>query len=359
MFLKKISLKNYRKFDDFDLEFFNNYVIILGENATGKTTILEAINVLSNTKTPKNSDLNECVKAGKEYFSISGLVNNDFDDKKMFISYSNGEKKVMINDTVCKKISTYIENFFVVYFQPLDAVKYLILAQNRRNMMDSFICQISNEYLMELIYYKRILKEKNALLKLENFNSTNNNFILLEMINEKISSSATQIVEHRKKIIDKINGQINDVHCFFSNNETACIKYEPNSLKPEEDIPSSALLDISSKTSTRGPHKDDYKFEINGKDIGSFCSQGQQKSFILSLKITMLELFYKVKKTYPILILDDAFSDLDSNRQNAIFKIVEGKCQMFISTTSLKQINEKIVNNSQIIEIKKGDVTDE
>lgn len=359
MFLKKISLKNYRKFNNFDLDFFNNNVIIFGENATGKTTILEAIHVLGNTKTPKNSDLNECVKEGKDFFSIFGIISDDFCDKKQFISYSNGEKKVMINEKICKKISSYIENFFVVYFQPLDAVKYLILAQNRRSMMDSFICQISSEYLTELIYYKRILKEKNALLKLENFSSSNNNLVLLEMINNKISKSAKAIVDLRIKVVEKINDRINEIHCFFSNNETAFVKYEPNSVNPEEDIRGSFYADITSKTSTRGPHKDDYRFEINGKDIGSFCSQGQQKSFILSLKITMLELFYEVKKTYPILILDDAFSDLDANRQNAIFKIVEGKCQLFISTTSLKQINEKIVNNSQIIEIKKGDGTDE
>lgn len=354
MFLKKIELKNYRKFEKKELEFKRQIIVILGENAAGKTTVLEAINVLGTTKTPKNSDLTESVKIGEEFFCVSGSVNDGNDDKKLFVSYSNGNKKAMVNGRICKKISDYIKSFFVVYFQPIDALKYSLSSQNRRTLFDSFFCQISDAYLTELMSYKRLLKEKNALLKLEDFKDLRQKRILLEMINSKMINPIKKIEEERKKWIQKINNKISEIHHFFSSEENAKINLISNIDDPNKKLSDSLNNDLIAKTSTVGPHKDDYEFLINEKNVSDFCSQGQQKSFVLSLKIAMLELLSIEKKTAPILILDDAFGDLDINRQNAIFEIVGEKYQLFISTTSLKQINESIIKKSQIIEIKKG-----
>lgn len=359
MFLNQISLKNYRKFYEKTLNFYSNNIIIFGDNATGKTTILEAIYVLSTTKNPKNSDLNEIIKEGENFFAVSGQINDEEKQKTMFVSFTNGAKKVKINGETIKKISDYINNFFVYYYQPLDSLKYSVLSQNRRTLFDAFISQNSDEYLKELILYKRILKEKNALLKSQNFDNTHNNVVLLEMYNEKIIKHTKTINKIRKTFTELINKKINKIHKMFSNYETAKIEYRPNVLSPETDYKKSIMADIATKSATIGPHKDDFLFMINEKNIASFCSQGQQKSFVLSLKIAMLEITNDIRKKCPILILDDAFSDLDEKRQNAIFEIVNKKCQLFISTTSLKQINKKIIENSQIIETKKGDGSDE
>lgn len=355
MFLNEISLKNYRKFKEKSLKFNKNYVIIFGENAVGKTTILEAICVLSSTKTPKNAELIECVNFENDFFVVSGCVLTQNIEKSMFVSYSGGLKKAKINNVLCKKISDYSKNFCVVYFQPLDSLKYTTASQNRRNLIDSYICQISDQYLNNLIEYKKLLKDKNALLKTENFSSSKNNFVLLEIINNKMAILCNEIIKERKRQIEKINFEIKKIHSEFSKSEIASIRYLPNMNNPFEEIEKSVHFDVESKTATKGIHKDDFEFLINENNIVYFCSQGQQKSFVLSLKITILELIKNVKGEYPILILDDAFSDLDSNRQNAIFKIIDNKCQTFISTTSLKQLDEEVVKNAQIIEILKGE----
>lgn len=359
MFLKEIELKNYRKFSKIDFEFTKKIVIILGENAVGKTTVLEAINVLGSTKTPKNSNLSESVKENEEFFCISGLIDDKKSEKRLTISYSNGEKRALIDGKVCPKISGYIKNFLVVYFQPLDSLKYSLSSQSRRNLFDSLFSLISDEHLKELINYKKVLKEKNAILKMGDFRDNYQKKILLNMMNERLSKSIKKITIARQEEIKKINFEIKKIHHLFSPYEEAEVKFHPNTENPEQDLNLSLETDIANKTSTRGSHKDDYEFIINGKNISEFCSQGQQKSFVLSLKIAMLERLTAEKGTSPVLILDDAFGDLDSKRQNAIFKIIEGKAQTFISTTSLKQIDRKIIEQSQIIEIKRGAEFDE
>lgn len=359
MFLKKIELKNYRKFSEIHFDFTSETVIILGENAAGKTTILEAINVLGTTKTPKNSNLAECVKENKEFFCVSGLINDGKKDKKLFISYSNGEKKALVDGNVCSKISGYIKNFLVVYFQPLDSLKYSISSQNRRTLFDSYFSILSDDYLKELIKYKKVLKEKNAILKMNDFGDAYQKKVLLSMMNEKLAESIKIITATRQEQLKKINSEIKKIHRVFSSCEEAEIKFYPSTENPEVDLKLCLENDIITKTSTKGSHKDDYEFIINGKNISDFCSQGQQKSFVLSLKIAMLEILTIEKNTSPVLILDDAFGDLDAKRQNAIFEIIKDKAQTFISTTSLKQIDKKIIERSQIIEIKRGAEFDE
>lgn len=355
MFLKKIELKKYRKFEEKTVEFYKNKIILIGENASGKTTILEGICVLSSTKTPKNSELNESVKIGESFLTVSGTILSKKIEKMLFASYSNGIKRTKIDGVISKKISDYSKELNVVYFQPLDSLKYTVASQNRRSLIDSYICQISDQYFEKLIEYKKVLKEKNALLKIDNFSSSNNNYILLKMLNEKIEKLSEFIIKKRNEEIEKINNKICVIHKEFSNIENASIMYLPNLKNVHEDIFESIKSDVESKTTTRGVHKDDFEFLINGKNIARFCSQGQQKSFVLSLKIAILELIKEKKGEYPLLLLDDAFSDLDSKRQNAIFNIISEDCQLFISTTSLKQLNEEVVKNAQIIEITKGE----
>lgn len=359
MFLQEIELKNYRKFSKIRLKFEKEIVIILGENAAGKTTILEAINVLGSTKTPKNSNLTESVKENEEFFCISGLISDKRKAKRLTISYSNGEKRALVDDKVCSKISEYIKNFLVVYFQPMDSLKYSISSQSRRTLFDSFFSLVSDEYLKELIKYKKVLKEKNAILKMGDFREVYQKKVLLDMMNEKLVESIKKITDIRQDQIRRINFEIKKIHHIFSSSEEAEVRLRPNTNDPEQDLRLCLETDIVAKTSTRGSHKDDYEFIINGKNISEFCSQGQQKSFVLSLKIAMLEILTAEKSTSPVLILDDAFGDLDTKRQNAIFEIIEGRAQTFISTTSLKQIDKKIIEQSQIIEIKKGAEFDE
>lgn len=355
MFLKKIELKKYRKFEEKTIDFFKNKIILTGENASGKTTILEGICVLSSTKTPKNNELNESIKIGESFLTVSGTILSKKSEKKLFVSYSNGIKRARIDGVVSKKISDYSKELNVVYFQPLDSLKYTVASQNRRSLIDSYICQISDQYFEKLIEYKKVIKEKNALLKIDNFSNSNNNYVLLKMFNEKIVKLSELIIKKRNEEIEKINNKICVIHKKFSDAENASIMYLPNLKNVYEDVFDSMKIDVESKTTTKGIHKDDFDFLINGKNIAHFCSQGQQKSFILSLKIAIVELIKEKKGEYPLLLLDDAFSDLDSKRQNAIFNAIDKNCQLFISTTSLKQLNKEVVNNAQIIEITKGE----
>lgn len=355
MFLKKIELKNYRKFSEKALEFNKNIVVLLGQNAAGKTTILEAIYALNRTKTPKNNNLDEVVKTNEDFLTVKGTFLTKNETKNMLFSYFKGQKKVKINEKLIKKISEYSKEFFVIYFQPFDSLKYMISSQNRRNLIDSYISQVYDEYLNCLISYKRVLKEKNALLKMDNFSHSANNFVLLKMMNDKMSDLSEKIMHTRKEAIVELNTEIKKIHNKFSITENAEINYLNNLSNPKVDLEKAIYNEVNFKSAIIGIHKDDYEFIINEKKVASYCSQGQQKSFLLSLKIAMLNLVKEKKGDSPILILDDAFGDLDSERQNAIFNIVDKECQMFISTTSLKQIKNDVVEKAQIIEITKGE----
>lgn len=361
MKIKEISLKNFRNFDEKNIVFQSKNNIVFGNNAVGKTSLLESIYFLGLTKSPRTSENEDLIKTNEQFFLIKCLFESKKIEKNVVLSYSNEGKKIKMDQQKISKVSEYVGTIGVVYYQPNEIVDFLGTTQNRRKMIDSLFSQISQDYMRSLKLFNKILKERNSALKTAKNSNFRQSVILIEMLTEKMISAMKPIIKMRKSFCDEINQYLNLIHKNFSDQENLKIEYVPN--MEIEDLPSVnkevVLKDIQNEISSFGVHKDDIVFFVNGKDVTKFCSQGQQKSVILSFKLAMTEVFKNHRGEYPVLLLDDALSELDQKRQNALFNVINPEIQMILSTTSLKEINNKFLENAKIIEIKKGEDLDE
>ncbi len=361
MKIKKITLKNFRIFSEKEFVFCPKNNIIFGKNAVGKTSLLESIFFSGFTKSPRTTENEILIKKEEHYFLINCLFESKNKENEVFFSYSNEGKKIIFNQNKISKVSDYVGLLGVVYYQPNEIVDFLGNHQNRRKSVDLIFSQISSEYMRSLKLFNRILKERNMALKTAKNSNSRQSVVFVEMLTERMISSMIPIIKLRSQFCDEVNKYLPEIHKKFNHAEKLKMEYIPN-LKIE-DLPvinkDVVLKDIQNETSSFGVHKDDFMFYVDGKEVTKFCSQGQQKSVILSFKLAVTEVFKNHRGEYPVLLLDDALSELDEERQNALFELLNSEMQMFLSTTSLKEINEKFLKDSKIIEIKKGEDLDE
>ena len=361
MKIKKIRVKNFINFEEKEVAFFEKNNVILGKNAVGQTTILEAIYYSGFTKSPRSSEISDLIKKNEEYFVIKCAFESKNTERNTVLSYSNKGKKIILDDFKIEKISEYVGVFGVVYYQPNEIVEFLGTGYNRRKTIDLLFSQISQEYMRELKLFNRILKERNSALKAAKNSNFRQSVVLVETLTEKMLQSMKPIIELRKSFCEEINQYLSTIHRNFNENEKLRMEYVPNlKLNDLPSIDKSVVMkDIQNEISSFGIHKDDFVFYLDEKDCTKFCSQGQQKSVILSFKLAVTEVFKNHKGEYPVLLLDDALSELDQERQNALFNIVSPEIQMILSTTTLKEINKQFLEKAKIIEIKKGEDFDE
>ena len=361
MKIKKISLKNFRNFQKKEVTFFQKNNIVFGQNAVGKTSLLEAIYYSGFTKSPRTSEINDLIKKDEGFFVVTCDFISENRNKKSVLSYSSEGKKIILDLVKIEKVSDYVGTVGVVYYQPNEIVDFLGTSFNRRKTIDSLFSQISQDYMRSLKLFNRILKERNSALKSAKNSNFRQSMILIEMLTEKMVQAMKPIVEYRKVFCDEINNYLAAIHKQFNNQENLKLEYVPNlNVEVLPSINKDVILkDIQNETSSFGIHKDDFVFFVNDKEATRYCSQGQQKSVILSFKLAVTEVFKNHRGEYPVLLLDDALSELDKNRQNALFSVINPEIQMILSTTSLNEINKDFLENAKIIEIKKGEDFDE
>ncbi|MFI3252551.1 MAG: DNA replication and repair protein RecF [bacterium] len=342
--INKITLLNFRKFSKQSFNINSQFVIITGDNATGKTTLLEAIYAASVTKSLRTSNMNELIKENEEF----NLVEIDADSKKYKFGLNNKTKTVSINNKEIKKIGDYIGNLPAVFFTPSELSLITGAPLSRRLFLNIELSQLYPKYVVHLSNYNNILKERNALLKSNKVNET-----YLNLITENLCIESLHIMKYRNGFIKEINSVINSVHKMFAANEEVKLEYLPslpvnNTLSFMNDKVSK---DIQSQTTNYGIHRDDVLFKINDKDAKVYASQGQKRSVVLSLKITLVLLIQKLKKKYPILLLDDVLSELDVTRQNNLLSIILSLGQTFISVTNVDLNDLEVLNNYQVIKL--------
>lgn len=361
MKIKKIQLKNFRNFEKKEVVFSQKNNVILGKNAVGKTTILESIFFSGFTRSPRSFETDNLINKKQEFFSLKCFFDDDKKENEVFLSYSKGVKKVIFNGLKVSKISDYIGSFGVVYYQPNEIVDFLSTPQNRRKGVDLAFSQISTDYLGSLKLYNRLMKERNMALKTAKNSFSRQSILLVEMLTEKMVEAMKPVILQRMKFCEDVNGVLENIHLKFNASEKLVLKYLPNmNIEDLSRINKEVVMkDIQSEVSSFGVHKDDFVFYINENEITKCCSQGQQKSAILSFKLAIAEVFKKYRNEYPVLLLDDALSELDSRRQNSLFGLINPEMQMILSTTSLKEINKDFLEKANIIEIKKGEDLDE
>jgi DNA replication and repair protein RecF len=338
MYLKKISLFNYKNFSEANFEFDTKINCFVGKNGVGKTNVLDAIYHLANGKSYFNPLAVQNIKHGEEFFVIDGAFEKSERLEQIVCSLKKGSKKILKrNGKQYDKFSDHIGFIPLVIISPADNDLIVDGSETRRKFIDSVICQLDSDYLQQLIQYQKIVSQRNALLKYFALNQVFETDTLY-IYNEQLDHLGQNIFEKRKQFLADFVPIFNKHHqTITASAETVQIKYEShlfsNNLKTllEQNINKDRMLHYTSV----GIHKDDLLFEIDNYPIKKFGSQGQQKSFLIALKLAQFEFVKKKSGENPILLFDDIFDKLDESRVQKIVSMVNNDQfgQLFISDT--------------------------
>lgn len=342
MILKSLELSNFRNYDFLSIEFDKGTNILFGDNAQGKTNILESIYLCATTKSHKGSKDSEIVNFHEDEAHIRAYLEKNEDEIRIDMHLRKSKSKgIAIDGVRIKKASELLGIMNVVFFSPEDLSIIKNGPAERRRFVDMELCQLDSFYLYNLNHYNKIVNQRNKLLKDLYLNPS-----LRETLNiwdSQLASFGSKIIERRIAFVEQLNEIISDIHCRLSGGkENIRILYEPSVKEDvlEEELRRNQERDIKLKMTTVGPHRDDFAFLAENIDLRKFGSQGQQRTAALSLKLSEIELVKKMTKDTPVLLLDDVLSELDSNRQNYLLNNI-GEIQTIITCTGL----DDFVNN--------------
>lgn len=338
MFLKKISLFNYKNFPEATFEFDAKINCFVGKNGIGKTNVLDAIYHLANGKSYFNPLAVQNIRHNEDFFVIDGEFEKAKRTEQIVSSFKKGQKKILKrNGKIYDKFSDHIGFIPLVIISPADNDLIIEGSETRRRFIDSVISQLESSYLQELIQYQKIISQRNALLKYFALNHTFDNETL-SIYNQQLNGLGQSIFEKRKKFIQDFLPIFNKHHQTITGSaETVQLVYESHLFENDlltlldENLAKDRALQYTSV----GIHKDDLAFQIDGHPIKKFGSQGQQKSFLIALKLAQFEFVKKQSGEKPILLFDDIFDKLDETRVSKIVEMVnqEEFGQLFISDT--------------------------
>lgn len=338
MHLKKLSLFNYKNIAEASFDFDAKINCFVGKNGIGKTNILDAIYHLAYGKSYFNPLALQNIRHGEEFFVVDGVFEKEARDEQIVCSLKKGLKKVLKrNNKPYEKFSDHVGFIPLVIISPSDQDLIIEGSETRRKFIDSVISQLDNHYLQQLIQYQKIVAQRNALLKYFALNHTFDKDTLT-IYNEQLNGLGQEIFEKRKQFLADFLPIFDKHHKAITNSaESVQIVYESQLFeKPllelfDEFLPKDRALQYTSV----GIHKDDLSFEIDGFPIKKFGSQGQQKSFLIALKLAQFEFIKKQSGVLPILLFDDIFDKLDETRVSKIVEMVNDETfgQLFISDT--------------------------
>lgn len=357
MIVKSIELESYRNYESLDMSFSPGVNIIYGDNAQGKTNILEAIYFGCTTKSQRGSKESEIIRFGNDEAHLRLYVERKREERRIDMHLRmNKPKGVAIDGLPIKKSAEIYGLINIISFSPED----LGIVKNgpavRRKFMDMELCQINNIYLAELSNYNKVLFQRNNLLKQlvrkPELSDT------LDLWDEQLINYGKSIIETRRRFVKELGSIISGIHFDISGErEKLTIKYEPDTAEGEfeDKLFISREKDIATGNTNAGPHRDDLRFFINGEDVRKFGSQGQQRTAALSLKLAEIE-FVKAKiDDRPILLLDDVLSELDRNRQTRLLGNITG-IQTIITCTGLEEFIQNRVAFDTTYKIQNGHI---
>ncbi len=355
MWIKKLNLKNFRNYENQEINFCKNINIFYGENAQGKTNIIEAIYMSSIGKSFRTNKDIETIMLNKDNSLIECFFEKEDRDGKIKIEI-NKKKNIFINGIKIKKLSELLGNINIVIFTPDDIEILKGGPQNRRKFLDIMISQLRPNYIYNLNMYLKTLEQRNNYLRQIREEQKDEN--MLEIWDEKLADYATKICKYRTDYINNINKKIKNIHKEITNNKEE-IKIEYISECQDKNTYLNLLkqrrkLDIIKGYTTKGIHRDDFSVFINNKELNIYGSQGQHRTAILSLKISELQIIKDEIGEYPILLLDDFMSELDNNRRKNLLKYMKD-AQVIITCTEKLNIDslnclEYKVDNGKIFD---------
>lgn len=338
MFLKRISLLNYKNFSEIDFELDSKINCFVGKNGIGKTNILDAVYHLANGKSYFNPLAVQNIKHDEDFFVIEGEFEKNKRTEQILCSLKKGQKKILKrNGKIYEKFSDHVGFIPLVIISPADSDLIIEGSETRRKFIDTVISQLDSSYLQKLIQYQKIISQRNALLKYFALNHVFDKDTL-SIYNEQLNSLGQIIFEKRNNFLTDFTPIFNSYHREITNSaETVQLVYQSDLFEKdtltllEENISKDRTLHYTSV----GVHKDDLSFEIDNYPIKKFGSQGQQKSFLIALKLAQFDFVKKQSGEKPILLFDDIFDKLDEFRVSKIIEMVNNEefGQLFISDT--------------------------
>ncbi|WP_270598564.1 DNA replication/repair protein RecF [Enterococcus asini] len=364
MRLNKLHLGNFRNYRELDLTFEKNITIFLGENAQGKTNLLESIYVLAMTRSHRTNNEQELIAWDQEESYLAGELEKHGSTLPLEITLTKKGRKTKVNHIEQKKLSSYVGQMNVILFAPEDLSLVKGSPQVRRKFLDMEIGQIDPIYLYNLVQYQRVLKQRNQYLK--QIATKKSDPLYLEVLDEQLIDFGSKVLLARQDFIQRLEYWANRLHQKISHGkETLTLTYLSSAFGEEttlEGITQSfgeALKKARDKELFRmstqvGPHRDDVAFAINERDVQTYGSQGQQRTTALSVKLAEIDLMKEETGEYPILLLDDVMSELDDSRQLHLLETIEGKVQTFLTTTTLEHVKNKMTVEPTIYYVTQG-----
>ena len=359
MFIRRLQMLNYRNYNALDIELCPNVNVFMGDNAQGKTNILEAIYYCAFAKSHRTSKDKELINWNGEHAFISVDVGRERLDKRIDISIlKDGKKSIRINKIKIKKIGELFGNFNVVMFSPEDLRIIKDSPGVRRKFIDMELCQLNPKYYYNLVQYNKVLNERNILLRNRNTSSE-----MLEIYDMQLVEFGYNIIRDRIKYIESLNKYAEKIHSdITSGKEKINFKYI-STIKDLENIKENfyTLLEKNrSKDCDRGitsigPHRDDFFVYINDIDTKSYGSQGQQRTAVLTMKFSSLEIIKELTGEFPVLLLDDVLSELDFNRKKYILSTI-GQIQTIITCTGIEDLYEYLDEKAKVFKVKNGEI---
>lgn len=360
MIIKSIDLKNFRNYEIENIEFDDKTNIFYGDNAQGKTNVLEAVYVSGTTRSHKGVKDAEMINFDCNEAHIKSVIRKKNIDYRIDMHLKkNKAKGIAVNGIPIKKSSELYGIVNIIFFSPEDLNIIKTGPAARRKFMDMELCQLDKIYVSNLINYNKSVDQRNRLLKDIFINSALED--TLDIWDSNIVKYGSEIIRRREEFIDNLNSIIGKIHLTLSGGkENLLIKYEPSvSISEfEKNLFESRERDKKTKMTGCGPHRDDIIFSINGIDIRKYGSQGQQRTTALSLKLAEIELVKQSTGDTPILLLDDVLSELDSNRQNYLLNSIHD-VQTIITCTGLDEFINNRFDVNRIFKVTNGKVSKE
>lgn len=365
MFLHQIELKNFRNYENLKLKLKNGINIFYGNNAQGKTNILESIYVLGLSKSHRTSIDKELIKNEKDSYKIEGIINNKI-KTSLSIKYQNKNKELYVDKKKVNDLSLYLYNMNIIIFYPEDIEIIKGMPEIRRKYLNTELSQLYPTYLKVLNEYNKLLKIRNNLLKkISNNERIDMNYF--NILNSYYIDKSVFLYRARKKFIEKLSNNSNNIYKSIMNIEDFSIKYTTKPFfKSFDELTLKKIMTDTLKNnyeeeirlgmSLYGPHRDDFDFILENKNLKKYGSQGQQKLSVLVLKLSEIEIFENHLHSKPILLLDDVFSEFDKIKKNNILKYIKNDIQTIITTTDLNNISKDIKTKSKIFYVKAGSV---
>ncbi len=364
MQIKRLHLKNFRNYKDEEVFFSSGTTLIHGNNAQGKTNIIEALYMFGTGKSHRTGNMNEMVMYGEPFFNLLLEFEDNNYSQTMEIKYEKGKRKeLFINEIKKDRLSDMLGIVPSVLFAPESLLYVKGSPSERRRLIDIVLCLVNKNYLLNLQKYNRIMKNKNILLKRIQMGKQKPD--QLNVWNISQAKTGAVIIEERKLLVERLEEKMNRLLEGISDGkENVTLKYK-TAVEINKPIYETLLKtlefnmerEIEQGSSLYGPHRDDMEIDLNKKNSRIYCSQGQQRSVALALSIATLEEIELRTDKKPLLLLDDVMSELDTGRQKYLFDIINNKQTIITTTERAKFLHG--AKDLSIIQIKNGKVIDE